>query len=146
MQETATDKSTLVTAMALALRNFSASSTQEATMEQKIEEALEIERQDVMDVLELKWLKTEHALTAALARIDELTKELCRRKPTAEDRYTQEVTMNSLAIAVEDFNAESTHIQHDLAEYGEECNHDGALIQVDTPWSMGLVDEQGVPS
>ena len=51
----------------------------------------------------------------------------------------------TLAMMVEDFNAESTHIQHDLAEYGEECNHDGTLIQVDTPWAMGFVNEQGVP-
>ena len=51
----------------------------------------------------------------------------------------------TLAMMVEDFNAESTHIQHDLAEYGEERNHDGTLIRVDTPWAMGLVNEQGVP-
>ena len=43
-------------------------------MEQRTEEAREIERQEVMDALELRWLRAEHALTAALARIDELTK------------------------------------------------------------------------
>ena len=55
-----------------------------------------------------------------------------------------DMTAEADAMAVEDFNAESTHIEHDLAEYGEECNHDGALIRVNTPWAMGFVDEQGV--
>jgi hypothetical protein len=54
-------------------------------MEQKTAGALEVERQEAMDALELRWLRAEHALTAALARIDELTSELGRWKPTAED-------------------------------------------------------------
>ena len=48
------------------------------------------------------------------------------------------------AMAMEDFNAEMVHILHDLAEYGEECNHDGTLIRVHTPWAVGVVDRQGV--
>jgi len=47
-------------------------------------------------------------------------------------------------MAIEDFNADSERIRHDLAEYGEEYDHDGAPIRVDTPWAMGFVDEQGV--
>jgi len=44
-------------------------------MKQETEEAREIERQGALDLLELKWLRAEYALTAALARIDELTKK-----------------------------------------------------------------------
>jgi len=54
-------------------------------MEQGTEKMREIERQRVLDALELKWLKAERALTAALARIDELTNELARWKPTPEN-------------------------------------------------------------
>ena len=50
----------------------------------------------------------------------------------------------SLAMAIENFNAEMTHIQHDLAQEGVECGPGSELVQVRTPWAMGLVDEQGV--
>jgi len=52
--------------------------------------------------------------------------------------------MDDLAMAIEDFNAESTYIRHDLAQEGVECNHDGTLILVNTPWAMGFVNKQGV--
>ena len=45
-------------------------------MRSETEEMREAERQKVMDLLELKWLRAEHALTAALARIDELVKKI----------------------------------------------------------------------
>jgi len=53
--------------------------------------------------------------------------------------------MSDLAMAMEDFNAESLRVERAMAYYGQECNHDGTLVQVDTPWAMGFVDEQGVP-
>ena len=52
--------------------------------------------------------------------------------------------MNDLAMAIEEFNAETVQIERHLAEYGREYNHDGVPIQVDTPWAMGFVDRQGV--
>ena len=51
--------------------------------------------------------------------------------------------MDSLTMAMEDFNAEMTQIERE-AEYGYEHSPNGELIQVHTPWAMGFVDEQGV--
>ena len=53
--------------------------------------------------------------------------------------------MKSLAMAMEDFNAEMTQIQHDLDEYGYGYGPGGELVLVHTPWAMGFVDRQGVP-
>ena len=52
--------------------------------------------------------------------------------------------MEDLTMAMEDFNAEMTQILHDLAEYGYEYGPGGELVQVHTPWAMGVVDRQGV--
>ena len=60
-------------------------------------------------------------------------------------QFKKEITMSDLAMAIEDFNAESTRVQHDLAQEGVEHDHYGWKIQVDTPWAMGFVNEQGVP-
>lgn len=46
---------------------------------------------------------------------------------------------------IEDFNTESDDIERRLAEYGEEINHDGGLVRVDTPWAMGFVNSRGEP-
>ena len=64
--------------------------------------------------------------------------------PCSTYESPEEVTMNSLAIAIEDFNTESTQIEHDMAQDGVEYGPNGELVQVDTPWAMGFVDEQGV--
>ena len=57
----------------------------------------------------------------------------------------QEVIMEDLAMAIEDFNTESTQIEHDMAQDGIGYGPNGEPVQVDTPWAMGFVDEQGVP-
>ena len=66
-------------------------------------------------------------------------------KIAALARAAQAMEAGTGVMTIEDFNAESVHIQHDLAEYREEYNHDGTPIRVDTPWAMGFVNEQGVP-
>lgn len=53
----------------------------------------------------------------------------------------QEVTMEDLTMAMEDFNAEMTQIEYDLFQAGVEHGPDGELVQVDTPWAMGFVDK-----
>ena len=52
--------------------------------------------------------------------------------------------MDSLTMAMEDFNAEMTQIRHDLAKYGYEYGPGGELVQVHTPWACGFMDRQGV--
>jgi len=53
--------------------------------------------------------------------------------------------VDNSALVAEDFNAESTRIEHDLVQRGVQHDRNGYLVQVDTPWAMGFVDEQGVP-
>ena len=55
-----------------------------------------------------------------------------------------EILHEPLAAMMEEFNATSVQIEYDLAYDGLECSSDGELIQVCTPWAMGLVDKQGV--
>jgi len=52
--------------------------------------------------------------------------------------------VDNSALVAEDFNAESVQIEHDLAQDGVEYGPGGELVQVNTPWAMGFVDEQGV--
>ena len=52
--------------------------------------------------------------------------------------------MEDLTMVIEEFNTETTDNERTMAYYGQECNHNGTLVQVDTPWAMGFMDEQGV--
>lgn len=52
--------------------------------------------------------------------------------------------VETLILTMENFNAESTQIEHNMAQEGVEYGPGGELVQVDTPWAMGFVDRQGV--
>lgn len=59
------------------------------------------------------------------------------------DNKTTVTTIEANEHDAEDFNTESVHIEHHLAEYGEEINHDGSRVHVDTAWATGFVNREG---
>lgn len=135
MREVAIDKSTLIAAVALALENFNTNrcpTCGSTNMKYYHSAGGRIACGQCQDCGQIIGVDAAENLRIRIA--DAFTR----------GAHTREVTMDDLAMAMEDFNTDSEHIRHDLAEYGEEYNHDGALIRVNTPWAMGFVDEQGV--
>ena len=141
MREIATDKSTLIAAVALALEDFNTNrcpTCGSTNMKYYHSAGGRIACGQCQDCGQIIGVDAAENLRIRIADAF-----------TTRGAHTQEVMMkvfevdNSLLVA-EDFNAESTHIEHNLAQEGVEYNHDGTLIQVDTPWAMGFVDKQGV--